>query len=474
MPQRRALREPPGRALALRPAVLFLAPSVGAMPHPTRCVARFCSRWRALPCSCRRRVVHERRDRRPRRASRPTTARRRSPSAAAPALSHVDGPSRARTEPPKSPRRLASTFCTFRPSDGVGRRRRQKAGTARLTPRPELQRTALGLMSAHHLPEAAIVADGRRDGEAARLREPRRERAAAGSLRRGDGALGERLQGRHGCRCSSRTHTSAPTRSSATRAASSASTPPTWSTTPSAIAGARRSAAPGAKHQHRLRAPREAAPRAATARGDGAPLRVRASRCRSTCRCSRAVCTSPPSRWSSRERRPASGTRRCRRSRRPRSARSWRAAAKRCGPASSTRSSSPDGRVHVDGPRDRCQRTAWCRARPPAQLATMMEHTVARGHELARVPRPPRRRVPAGRHVAGKTGTLTDAETQRYYTWFTGFAPADPPPPAPAGRRRGAGRQRADLAGEGQRHRARRAPRVLRRAGQRRASRGRA
>jgi cell division protein FtsI/penicillin-binding protein 2 len=28
--------------------------------------------------------------------------------------------------------------------------------------------------------------------------------------------------------------------------------------------------------------------------------------------------------------------------------------------------------------------------------------------------------------VAGKTGTLTEAETHRYYTWFTGFAPAHP------------------------------------------------
>lgn len=30
--------------------------------------------------------------------------------------------------------------------------------------------------------------------------------------------------------------------------------------------------------------------------------------------------------------------------------------------------------------------------------------------------------------VAGKTGTLTDAEKQRYYTWFAGFAPSNPMP----------------------------------------------
>jgi cell division protein FtsI/penicillin-binding protein 2 len=33
-----------------------------------------------------------------------------------------------------------------------------------------------------------------------------------------------------------------------------------------------------------------------------------------------------------------------------------------------------------------------------------------------------------GIDVAGKTGTLTDAEAHRYYTWFTGFAPAHPSP----------------------------------------------
>jgi len=30
--------------------------------------------------------------------------------------------------------------------------------------------------------------------------------------------------------------------------------------------------------------------------------------------------------------------------------------------------------------------------------------------------------------VAGKTGTLTDDHAQRFYTWFTGFAPSHPVP----------------------------------------------
>jgi cell division protein FtsI/penicillin-binding protein 2 len=58
------------------------------------------------------------------------------------------------------------------------------------------------------------------------------------------------------------------------------------------------------------------------------------------------------------------------------------------------------------------------------QLSVMMEHTVSEGtcwrafHDgrgAAFLP---------GIPVAGKTGTLTDAEAHRFYTWFTGFAPS--------------------------------------------------
>jgi cell division protein FtsI/penicillin-binding protein 2 len=59
-------------------------------------------------------------------------------------------------------------------------------------------------------------------------------------------------------------------------------------------------------------------------------------------------------------------------------------------------------------------------------LATMMQRTVTEGtsrrafHDIHGTPYLP------GVAVAGKTGTLTEAETHRYYTWFTGFAPARP------------------------------------------------
>jgi cell division protein FtsI/penicillin-binding protein 2 len=60
------------------------------------------------------------------------------------------------------------------------------------------------------------------------------------------------------------------------------------------------------------------------------------------------------------------------------------------------------------------------------EVTSMMERTVAEGtcwhafHDIRGLSYLP------GIAVAGKTGTLTEAETQRYYTWFTGFAPAHP------------------------------------------------
>jgi cell division protein FtsI/penicillin-binding protein 2 len=62
------------------------------------------------------------------------------------------------------------------------------------------------------------------------------------------------------------------------------------------------------------------------------------------------------------------------------------------------------------------------------KLATMLSHTVSEGtsfrsfHDERGVPFLP------GLGVAGKTGTLSDQRTQRYYTWFTGFAPTKATP----------------------------------------------
>jgi cell division protein FtsI/penicillin-binding protein 2 len=63
-----------------------------------------------------------------------------------------------------------------------------------------------------------------------------------------------------------------------------------------------------------------------------------------------------------------------------------------------------------------------------AQLATMMEHTVSEGTSWRAFHDNKGGAFLPGLTVAGKTGTLTDAETKRYYTWFTGYAPSHPQP----------------------------------------------
>jgi penicillin-binding protein A len=62
------------------------------------------------------------------------------------------------------------------------------------------------------------------------------------------------------------------------------------------------------------------------------------------------------------------------------------------------------------------------------QLATMMEHTVGEGTSWRAFHDGRGAAFLPGLTVAGKTGTLTDSETQRYYTWFTGYAPSRPQP----------------------------------------------
>ena len=60
------------------------------------------------------------------------------------------------------------------------------------------------------------------------------------------------------------------------------------------------------------------------------------------------------------------------------------------------------------------------------QVAAMMDHTVSEGTSWHAFHDARGRAFLPGIEVAGKTGTLTDADAQRYYTWFTGFAPARP------------------------------------------------
>jgi penicillin-binding protein A len=62
------------------------------------------------------------------------------------------------------------------------------------------------------------------------------------------------------------------------------------------------------------------------------------------------------------------------------------------------------------------------------QLATMMAHTISEGTSWRAFHDPRGTTFLPGIEVAGKTGTLTDGDTHRYYTWFTGFAPMHPRP----------------------------------------------
>lgn len=57
-------------------------------------------------------------------------------------------------------------------------------------------------------------------------------------------------------------------------------------------------------------------------------------------------------------------------------------------------------------------------------LTTMMERTVKEGTSYRAFHDPRGASFLPGIGVAGKTGTLTDADARRFYTWFTGFAPS--------------------------------------------------
>jgi membrane peptidoglycan carboxypeptidase len=59
-------------------------------------------------------------------------------------------------------------------------------------------------------------------------------------------------------------------------------------------------------------------------------------------------------------------------------------------------------------------------------VATMMESTVSDGTSYRAFHDPKGAAFLPNIGVAGKTGTLTDPTAQRFYTWFTGFAPTHP------------------------------------------------
>ncbi len=62
-----------------------------------------------------------------------------------------------------------------------------------------------------------------------------------------------------------------------------------------------------------------------------------------------------------------------------------------------------------------------------SELTRMMTETVENGSARGAFRDPKGEAYLPGIGVAGKTGTLSDNEANRHYTWFVGFAPADQP-----------------------------------------------
>jgi cell division protein FtsI/penicillin-binding protein 2 len=87
----------------------------------------------------------------------------------------------------------------------------------------------------------------------------------------------------------------------------------------------------------------------------------------------------------------------------------------------------PDGQV-TDTPSRIATHTPLVPGETATALTSMLEHTVAEGTSFRAFHDARRRPFLPGIVVAGKTGTLTDDHAQRYYTWFTGFAPSHPTP----------------------------------------------
>lgn len=84
-----------------------------------------------------------------------------------------------------------------------------------------------------------------------------------------------------------------------------------------------------------------------------------------------------------------------------------------------------DGKVQWTAPTSLVQKRVM-KVDTARTVTTMMESTVSDGTSYRAFHDAKGRAFLPGISVAGKTGTLTDPTAQRYYTWFTGFAPSKP------------------------------------------------
>ena len=84
-----------------------------------------------------------------------------------------------------------------------------------------------------------------------------------------------------------------------------------------------------------------------------------------------------------------------------------------------------DGKVQWSAPTSLAQKRVM-KADTAHAISTMMDTTVSDGTSYRAFHDARGRSFLPGVSVAGKTGTLTDASAQRFYTWFAGFAPSKP------------------------------------------------
>jgi membrane peptidoglycan carboxypeptidase len=95
-----------------------------------------------------------------------------------------------------------------------------------------------------------------------------------------------------------------------------------------------------------------------------------------------------------------------------------------------------DGKAVWSAPSGLAQKRAM-KVETAHAITTMMDMTVTDGTSYRAFHDTKGRAFLPGVSVAGKTGTLTDASSQRFYTWFAGFAPSKPVVFPPVGEREG-------------------------------------
>jgi peptidoglycan glycosyltransferase len=347
----------------------------------------------------------------------------RAASSGEPALAPVvlqTGSAKLDEKPPIAP--LAGLDLARMGSDATGLVAPTEAGTAHLTVDPELQRTALGIMSAHHLPEGAVVlmdvATGKLLAYASHVdKGPARDLCAEATAPSASvfkivtaAAL---LEDAHLGPDTQQCYSGGESRISAADLIDDPRRD-RWCTTLAGAMGRSINTVFARLAGQRLAPPQLEAMARRFGYGEGVPFDV-------PVQASALHVPTEPLEFA----RTAAGFWNTTLS--PMQAAELSATVARGGetvrPSIVERVVSPAGAVLWTAPAEPASRRAVARETAEA-LTTMMDHTVSEGTSWRAFHDPRGTAFLPGIEVAGKTGTLTDNELHRYYTWFTGFAPA--------------------------------------------------